>query len=41
MKTRNPCTYDNASLLHRVYHPSKVPKDGADYIIVGSGIGGL
>jgi hypothetical protein len=41
MKTPNPWKYDDASLLHRVYHPRKVPKDGVDYIIIGSGIGGL
>lgn len=41
MKTPNPWKHDDASLLHRVYHPSKVPKDGVDYIIIGSGIGGL
>ena len=40
-KAKNPWKQDDASLLHRTYHPSKVPKDGVDYIIIGSGIGGL
>ena len=29
------------SLLHNVYHKDKMPPSQPDYIIVGSGIGGL
>jgi all-trans-retinol 13,14-reductase len=39
--TKNPWKQNDATLLHRAYHPTKVPKEGIDYIIVGSGIGGL
>jgi hypothetical protein len=36
----NPWTENDASLLHRRYDPKYVP-DTTDYIIIGSGIGGL
>lgn len=37
---KNPWKANDASLLHRVYKPDRVPDD-IDYIIIGSGIGGL
>lgn len=37
---QNPWKANDASLLHRVYKPDRVPDD-IDYIIIGSGIGGL
>jgi all-trans-retinol 13,14-reductase len=37
----NPWKEQDQSLLHNVYHSSKLPKNQVDYIIIGSGIGGL
>jgi len=39
-KAQNPWTANDADILHRKYHPRHVPRD-LDYIIIGSGIGGL
>jgi len=38
--SQNPWQVNDASLLHRTYRQDKVPAD-IDYIIIGSGIGGL
>ena len=38
--TRNPWQENDASLLHKKYQQDKIPED-VDYIIIGSGIGGL
>jgi len=43
-KTQNPWTANDAALLHRKYHPKHVShgsNNNIDYIIIGSGIGGL
>jgi hypothetical protein len=37
----NPWKIHDKDLLHRPYHPDLIPKDLVDYIIIGSGIGGL
>lgn len=37
---KNPWKVNDASLLHRAYRKDRVPED-IDYIIIGSGIGGL
>lgn len=38
--SKNPWQEDDADLLHRKYKPDNVPDD-VEYIIIGSGIGGL
>ena len=38
---RNPWTERDGDLLHRRFHPKHLREDGYDYIIIGSGIGGL
>ncbi|CAB9514654.1 Putative all-trans-retinol 13,14-reductase [Seminavis robusta] len=39
--SKNPWREHDKSLLHNVYHKSKLPSNEVDYVIVGSGIGGL
>lgn len=39
-KPLNPWTAEDADVLHRKYNPKHIPAD-IDYIIIGSGIGGL
>lgn len=38
---RNPWAINDADLLHRRYNPKYIPNELPDYIIIGSGIGGL
>jgi len=38
---KNPRKRNDASLLHRAYRRDRLPSEQVDYIIVGSGIGGL
>jgi hypothetical protein len=38
---KNPWTENDASLIHRRYDQKHVPENTENYIIIGSGIGGL
>ena len=41
VRVENPWTVHDKDLLHRNFHPQYIPADEVDYIIIGSGIGGL